>query len=41
MLPPPPTICKVVVEVVLRDWVALVVDAVFLNWFTLVEATKG
>ena len=41
MLPPPPTICKVVVEVVLRDWFTLVVEVVFLHWVTLVEATKG
>ena len=39
--PPSPTIYKVVVEAVLRDWVTLVVEAVFLHLVTLVEVMKG
>ena len=35
------TIYKVVVEAGLRDWVTLVVEAVFLHLVTLVEVTKG
>ena len=39
--PPSPTIYNMVVEAFLRDWVTLVVGAIFLNLVTLVEATKG
>ena len=39
--PPSPIICNVVAEAVIRVWFALVVEAVFLHWVTLVELTKG